>query len=205
MDYAREMARTASRTFTTTLVGEPGTQICVVEVPFDPKEVFGRVRAPIRATIGGHTFRTTIAKMDGCCFFVVNAKNRAAAGGVKAGDRVKILMEEDNEPRVVKPPTDLVAALKAAPPAWDRWSELSFTHQREWAEAVEGAKRPETRLRRIEKAVAEIAARPARGTKVVGRRGEGQKEAAPGRGGGNEPNGIRTRVSTLKGSRPRPG
>jgi len=30
---------------------------------------------------------------------------------------------------------------------------MSFTHRREWVEAVEGAKRPETRVRRIAQAV----------------------------------------------------
>jgi uncharacterized protein YdeI (YjbR/CyaY-like superfamily) len=52
----------------------------------------------------------------------------------------------------VKPPADLVRALKAAS-AWERWQDLSFTHQREHVEAIEDAKKPETRVRRIERAV----------------------------------------------------
>ncbi len=60
------------------------------------------------------------------------------------------------------PPADLVKALKAVPGAWDRWCELSFTHQREHAEAVEGAKKPETRARRIANAVAMVRARRGR-------------------------------------------
>ena len=60
------------------------------------------------------------------------------------------------------PPADLVKAIKAVPGAWDRWRELSFTHQREHAEAVEGAKKPETRSRRIAKAVAMVRARRGR-------------------------------------------
>ena len=52
-------------------------------------------------------------------------------------------------------------ALKAVPGAWDRWCELSFTHQREHAEAVEGAKKPETRARRIANAVEMVRARRA--------------------------------------------
>jgi uncharacterized protein YdeI (YjbR/CyaY-like superfamily) len=55
-----------------------------------------------------------------------------------------------------------VKALKAAPPAWDRWRELSYSHQREHAEAVEGAKKPETRARRIEGSVRTLGARPAK-------------------------------------------
>ena len=49
-----------------------------------------------------------------------------------------------------------------APPAWDRWLALAFTHQREHAEAVREAKQPATRARRIARAVAMIAARPPR-------------------------------------------
>ena len=61
-------------------------------------------------------------------------------------------------------PTDLVRlvkALKATPPAWDRWREMSYTHQREYVESVQEAKKPETRLRRIQGASRTIAARPA--------------------------------------------
>jgi uncharacterized protein YdeI (YjbR/CyaY-like superfamily) len=52
--------------------------------------------------------------------------------------------------------------LKAVPPAWERWHELSYSHRREHAEAIAEAKRPETRDRRIAAAVRLLAARPAK-------------------------------------------
>jgi len=55
-----------------------------------------------------------------------------------------------------------VKVLKATLPAWDRWCELSYSHQREYAEAIEEARKPETRARRIETAVRAIRARPER-------------------------------------------
>jgi hypothetical protein len=55
-----------------------------------------------------------------------------------------------------------VRALKAKAPAWNRWRELSYCHQREHVEAIEQAKKPETRGRRIAGAVKAIAARPPR-------------------------------------------
>ena len=55
-----------------------------------------------------------------------------------------------------KPPADLVKALKATPPAWTNWQALSFSHQREHVEAIEEAKKPETRARRIAAAVATL-------------------------------------------------
>ena len=78
--------------------------------------------------------------------------NREAAG-LEGGETLQVRLELDTETREVKPPADFVTALKAAPPAWHRWRELSYSHQREYAEAIEGAKKPETRTRRIEAAV----------------------------------------------------
>ncbi|HXG57831.1 MAG TPA: YdeI/OmpD-associated family protein, partial [Thermoanaerobaculia bacterium] len=63
------------------------------------------------------------------------------------------------EKREIKPPADLAKALKASPGAWDRWQKLSFSHQREYVEAIEEAKKPETRARRVARAVEMIASR----------------------------------------------
>jgi uncharacterized protein YdeI (YjbR/CyaY-like superfamily) len=46
-----------------------------------------------------------------------------------------------------------VKALKATPLGWERWRALSFTHQREHVDAIENAKKPETRGRRIQNTV----------------------------------------------------
>lgn len=123
-----------------------------IELPFDPRELFGKVRAPVKVTVNGYTFRTTIAAMGGPPCVGMRTSYREAAG-LEGGERIEVRVALDDEPRVVSPPADLVRALKAAPPAWDRWRELSYTHQREHAEAVEEAKKPETRARRVAKAV----------------------------------------------------
>jgi len=123
-----------------------------IELPFDPREKFGKVRAPVRVTVNGYTFRTTIAAMGGPPCIGMRTSYREAAG-LEGGEKVEVRVALDDEERVVTPPADLVKALKAAPPAWDRWRELSYTHQREHAEAVEQAKKPDTRARRVAKAV----------------------------------------------------
>lgn len=128
-----------------------------VELPFDPKEVFGKVRAPVKVTLNGYSFRTTIAAMGGPPCIGMRTSWREEAG-LEGGERVDVRVELDDEPRVVTPPADLVKALEAAPPAWERWGELSYSHQREHADAVEGAKKAETRQRRIASAVAMIRA-----------------------------------------------
>ena len=136
-----------------------------ITIPFNVLEVFGtRARVPVRGTINGFAFRSSIFPMGrGCHMMAVNKQMREGAKA-KAGDAVEIVMERDDEPRVVTPPADLARALKANKAAQAAWEKLSYTHRKEYANAVEEAKRPETRARRIENAVAELAA----GKKPVG-------------------------------------
>jgi Bacteriocin-protection, YdeI or OmpD-Associated len=55
-----------------------------------------------------------------------------------------------------------IRALKAAPQAWERWRDPSYSHQREYVETIEEAKKPDTRTRRIDGAVRLIRVRPKR-------------------------------------------
>lgn len=135
-----------------------------ISVPFDPKAAFGKVRAPVLVTVNGYTYRSTISSMGGRVFVPLRASHRDAAG-LRGGETLEVTLALDTDPREVEPPDDLVAAMDAAPPALERWAELSFTHQREYAEAVEGAKRPETRARRIEATVKALLERKQRSAK----------------------------------------
>ena len=144
-----------SKTFKTKILRDDS--MCCVPVPFDPKAVFGKTRAPVKVTINGHTFASTITTMGGSPWVPLRKSNREAAG-LEGGETVTVKMELDAAKREVKPQPDLVKALKAAPPAWERWTTLSYTHQREWVEAVRDAKKPETRVRRIASAVEKVRA-----------------------------------------------
>ncbi|MFL6248293.1 MAG: YdeI/OmpD-associated family protein [Thermoanaerobaculia bacterium] len=149
----------SSKTFKTTLLHEGN--LTAIEVPFDPKSVFGKTRVPVKVTLNGYTYRSTIASMGGRFLIPLRKSNREAAG-LTGDETLEVRLDADTEAREIKPPADLAKALKAAPPAWDRWNELSFSHQREYATAVEEAKKPETRERRIASAVREIAKRLAK-------------------------------------------
>ncbi|MBK5296296.1 MAG: DUF1905 domain-containing protein [Vicinamibacteria bacterium] len=150
----------SSKTFKTTILRDGS--MCAIPVTFDPKAVFGKVRAPVRVTLNGYTFRSTIAAMGGPHFIPFRKSHREAAG-LEGGETLQVRVELDTEKREVKPPPDLVKALKAGPPAWDRWRSLSYTHQREHVEAIEGAKKPETRVRRIAAAVGMLLSSAPRG------------------------------------------
>ncbi len=147
------------KTFTTTIVRDGS--MCFIPVPFDPHPVFGKVRAPVKVTLNGYTYRSTIASMGNGPCIPLRRSNREAAG-LGGNETLNVTLELDADKREVKPPADFVRALKAKGPAWDRWRELSYSHQREHVEAIEQAKKPETRARRIEGAVEAIAARPPR-------------------------------------------
>ena len=149
----------SSKTFKTTIVRDGA--ICFIPVPFDPAPIFGRIRAPVNVTVNGYTYRSTIAAMGRRLLIPLRKSNREAAG-LEGGETVTVTLELDTRKREVKPPADLVKALKAKPPAWNRWRELSFSHQREYAESIEAAKKQETRARRIENAVNAITKRPAK-------------------------------------------
>jgi hypothetical protein len=123
--------------------------MCFIPLTFDPKDVFGKVRAPVKVTLNGYTYRSTIASMGGPPCLPFRRSNREAAG-LEGGETLDVRLDLDSEKREIEPPADFVRALKAAPPAWERWQALSYSHQREHVEAIEEAKKPETRARRIE-------------------------------------------------------
>ncbi|RPJ84281.1 MAG: DUF1905 domain-containing protein [Acidobacteria bacterium] len=148
----------SSKTFVTTIVRDGS--MCAIPVPFDPETVFGKMRAPVKVTLNGYTYRSTIAAMGGPAFIPLRKSNREAAG-LQGGETIEVRVELDTEKRAVEPQADLVKALKAAS-AWDRWQELSYTHQREHVESIEEARTPATRARRIGRATAMILEMPAK-------------------------------------------
>lgn len=132
-----------------------GKTATMFRVPFDLRDAFGRARPPVTVTIRGYTWRTTPGVYDGEGQVVVNRAAKAATGA-DAGDRVRVRMELDEQPRTVAVPADLGDALAADGTAMSAFDGMSYTHRREYVEWVEEAKRPETRSRRIEQTVARV-------------------------------------------------
>lgn len=142
--------------FKTTLVKEKNSIACGINLPFAPKEKFGKARAPVRVTINNHTFRTTTFTMGDRFWIPVNTENRTLAN-ISAGDQIDVTMEVDTEPRIVTPPEDLLNTLRKKKTVFAKWEKLSYTHQKEFVRWIEEAKKPETRRRRIDKTIEQVA------------------------------------------------
>lgn len=129
-----------------------------IQVPDAVVEQLGAgKRPPVRVTINGYTYRTTVAPMGGAFWIPVAAEHRIAAG-IEAGQTVEVEIELDTEPRSVTVPDDLAAALDAEPATRQAFEQLSYSNQRRHVLSVEDAKTPETRQRRIEKVVTTLQA-----------------------------------------------
>lgn len=135
------------------------TEVLHAYLPFDVYEAFGtRARMPVKGTINGFAFRSSIFPMGGGKFYLVVNKQMREGAKVKAGDLAEFLLEKDDTPREIEIPADFAKALKANKDAQAVWDHLSFTHRKEYVGAIVEAKKPETRARRIEKAVEMITA-----------------------------------------------
>ncbi len=144
------------QTFETVLEKHPGMNATGITIPFDVEKVFGAKRVPVKAVINGANYRGSIVRLGGAYCLGVPKVFRDAAG-IEAGDHIVVTVEVDDEPRIVSPPKDFAAALSKNVNAAAAWDMLSFTHKKEYVNSIVDAKRPETRLRRIEKAVEMIA------------------------------------------------
>jgi hypothetical protein len=139
--------------FTVKLQSEAGSSAAWLDAPFDVQETFGtKARVPVRGTINGFPFRSSLMPMGGCHGMAVN-KTMREGGNCKAGDKVKVQMQRDTEERVVETPPGLTKELGRHKQAKANWEKLAFTHKKEMAKYIAEAKRAETKKRRLAKVV----------------------------------------------------
>lgn len=132
---------------------EPAEPMRGLEIPQEIVEALGAGgRPPVTITINGHSWKSRVAIMRGRHLLGLSNANRQAAG-VVTGDEVTVEVRLDTEPRVVVEPPDFARALDADLVARAAYDRLTDSHKREHVRAVESAKKPETRTRRIEKAI----------------------------------------------------
>jgi hypothetical protein len=119
-----------------------------------------RRRVPVVVTVNGYTWRSTISPYGTEFFVPVRAEIRLATDAA-LGERVDVALQHDTAERRVDVPKDLALALDGAG-VRAGFDALSFTCQKEYVQAIESAKRPETRQRRVDQAVAKAKEKQAR-------------------------------------------
>lgn len=143
--------------FSTIAQPNPGG-VLFIEIPEKVVAKLGAgKRVPVRVTLNGARYRSTIA-VYGDRYYLPARKEIRDAAKLVPGGRARVSLEVDTAPRTVTLPADLARALTTARlrPAFDGFS---FSHRKEFAESVTSAKRPETRVARIEKVVAQVRAK----------------------------------------------
>ena len=130
-------------------VRQAGKTATGIPVPDEVVEGLGAGKRPaVRVTVNGYTYRSTIASMGGEFMIPLAAEHRAASG-VAGGQAVSVELELDTAPREVTVPADLATALEADEEASRFFESLSYSQKRWYVLRVEGAKKAETRERRI--------------------------------------------------------
>src|ERR1700741_4007204 len=103
--------------FKVKLEGAPASEVAALSAPFDVEKTFGtRARVPVRGTINGFPFRSSLMPMGGCHRMVV--------------------MERDEEARTIDPPLPLKKELAKSKAAQANWEKQSFTNKKEMARSI---------------------------------------------------------------------
>jgi hypothetical protein len=134
------------------VVGGVEGRLPLVEVPFDVKGAYGTARPKVKATVNQVTLRTTVSVYGGRSY-VGFRKEIQEAAGIRIGDRIRVRLEPDTEPREIEVPADMARALSEDLAASEALEALSYTHRKEYVQWVVEAKRPDTRRRRVERTI----------------------------------------------------
>lgn len=142
-----------------TKILQAGKTATGIELPTKIVEALGAgKRPPIRVTINGYTYRSTVAVMGGKFMVGVSADVREAAS-VAGGNVVDVEVELDTAPREVTVPPELLKALARNPDAKRFFDQLSYSKKRLYTVPIEKAKTDETRQRNLDKAINKLSKR----------------------------------------------
>ncbi|TMF52744.1 MAG: DUF1905 domain-containing protein [Chloroflexi bacterium] len=146
-------------TFKAVLQPDPTGAGTFVLVPRKLHEELGlKGRPKIQAVIAGHPYRGSLMPMGDGTYCLGVLKSIQQAAGVKRGDTITVELAVDTAPRSVDVPYDLAGLLARDKKAAAAWERLSYTNQKEMAQSLEEAKKPETRERRLRVALEKLRA-----------------------------------------------
>ena len=121
-----------------------------VVLPFNVPEVYGtRGQVPVQATFDGYPYQGSVVPLGDGHHALLLLKQIRRAIDKTVGDTVRVTLSRDVAERKMEAPADLTAQLATNPKAAAYFAKLAYTHQREYVRWLEGAKKPETRTRRL--------------------------------------------------------
>lgn len=137
----------------TAIIEDAGKGGAYITIPFDVEQIFGKKRVKVKAWFDGEYYQGSLVRMGGSNHILGVRKEIREKIGKSIGDEITVVLEEDTEPRQVVIPQDLMNALEDDPVANTNFNRLSYSHQKEYVQWIEEAKREQTRQKRIEETI----------------------------------------------------
>lgn len=141
-------------TFDAVVQKHPDLNATFVEFPYDVEKEFGKKgRIKVVATFNGIEYRGILVKMGTNCHWIGITQEIRKKLAIETGDKIKVTLKEDIEPRIVELPVDLRNLLETNALANQAFEKLSYTHKKEYVRWITEAKKNETRESRLQKTI----------------------------------------------------
>lgn len=138
---------------TTVYAGQGSANTTGIVVPPEVVDGLGGNKRPaVNVNVNGFEYRSTVASMGGLFLIPISSDIRKQTG-LKAGDPIDVDLTLDTAPREFEMPPDLAEASANEPEARAFWDKLAPSAKKAHVTALTDAKTPETRARRVAKAV----------------------------------------------------
>lgn len=127
-----------------------------IEIPFDVEKVFGAKRVKVKAMFDAAEYRGSIVKMGLPCYMIGMTQEIRKQIQKDIGELVHVVVERDEEERTVEMPEEFLTRLREKEGAQSFYESLSFSAKRKYAQWITGAKKEETRQKRIQEAIEKL-------------------------------------------------
>ena len=134
-----------------TVISKSGTRTFIA-IPFNPNEVWGvKGRHHITGSVNGYGVRGSLGS-DGTQYFLPLGAAWRRGCGLEAGAKVDVVLSPEG-PQSEALSADVTTALEAEPQAKAFFKSLATFYRNTYIKWIESAKRPETRVARINEMV----------------------------------------------------
>lgn len=144
------MAKPIQVKFTTVIQKDAKMDVTFIDIDFDVEKVFGKKRLKVKAWYDKVLYRGLLTKYKGAYHMIINKEIRAQLGK-KAGDTIKVKMEEDLDERSIELPHVMLDFFKKEKTLKTIFDKMSYTHHREYVGWISSAKKEETIQNRLRK------------------------------------------------------